>query len=273
VRAALSTALANHARLTRARGEARALANILESLSDALFVIDAHGRVSFANPRAVELTGWPVHEAYGRDLLDVLKMPLEAERERVRAAIDGVRAARANKAVGDLTVREDAGAHRRFDLELEPVLDEDAPEEGVIVKLKDRGRADTPEAVPVAAPARRVKRPFGAGTRILVYSHDTFGLGHLRRCLSLVRTLCARYPRASALLVTGSPMVHRYPMPNGADYVKLPALRKVESEQYEARTLHIGGAEIRTMRSNLILHTVRDFDPNVLLVDHSPTGS
>jgi len=27
------------------------------------------------------------------------------------------------------------------------------------------------------------------------------------------------------------------------------------------------------MRSNLILHTLRDFDPNVLLVDHSPTGS
>lgn len=271
VRAAISTALASHARLTRARGEARALANILESLSDALFVIDRQGCVSFANPRAVELTGWPVHEAYGRDLLDVLKMPLDAERERVRSAIDGVRAERANRAVADLTVREDAGAHRRFDLELEPVVDEDAPEEGVIVKLKDRGRAAAPAPAP-AAPAR-VKRPFGEGTRILVYSHDTFGLGHLRRCLALVRTLCLRYPKASALLVTGSPMVHRYPMPPGADYVKLPALRKVESEQYEARTLNIAGSEIRTMRSNLILHTLRDFDPNVLLVDHSPTGS
>lgn len=268
VRAAISTALASHARLQRARGEAKALASILESLSDALFVVDRQGKVSFANPRAVELTGWPVHEAYGKDLLDVLKMPVDEERERVRTALRGVRSERANRAVGGLTVREDAGSLRSFDLELEPVVDEDAPEEGVIVKLKDKGRG--PEK---AAPAPRRRQPFGEGTRILVYSHDTFGLGHLRRCLSLVRTLCARYPRASALLVTGSPMVHRYPMPSGADYVKLPALRKVESEQYEARTLHIAGSEIRTMRSNLILHTLRDFDPNVLLVDHSPTGS
>jgi len=268
VRAAISTALANHARLVRARGEARALANIHESLSDALFVVDRQGRVSFANPRAVELTGWPVHEAYGRDLLDVLKMPIDAERERVRAALSDVRTERANRAVADLTVREDAGPQRHFDLELEPVVDEEAPEQGVIVKLKDRGRRAAAPAAP-----RRTRRPFGEGTRVLVYSHDTFGLGHLRRCLSLIRTLCARHPRASALLVTGSPMVHRYPMPSGADYVKLPALRKVESEQYEARTLHIAGSEIRTMRSNLILHTLRDFDPNVLLVDHSPTGS
>jgi len=268
VRAAISTALASHARLQRARGEAKALASILESLSDALFVVDRQGMVSFANPRAVELTGWPVHEAYGKDLLDVLKMPVDEERERVRTALKGVRSERENRAVGGLTVREDAGSLRSFDLELEPVVDEDAPEEGVIVKLKDKGRG--PEK---AAPAPRRRQPFGDGTRILVYSHDTFGLGHLRRCLSLVRTLCARYPKASALLVTGSPMVHRYAMPSGADYVKLPALRKVESEQYEARTLHIAGSEIRNMRSNLILHTLRDFDPNVLVVDHSPTGS
>src|SRR5262249_51509476 len=57
------------------------------------------------------------------------------------------------------------------------------------------------------------------------------------------------------------------------DYVKLPAVRKVESEQYEARTLHVSSKSIRTMRSNLILHTLRDFEPNVLLVDHAPTGS
>jgi predicted glycosyltransferase len=62
-------------------------------------------------------------------------------------------------------------------------------------------------------------------------------------------------------------------MPPGADYVKLPAIRKVESEQYEARTLNISRSAIRGMRSNLILHTLKDFDPNVLLVDHSPIGS
>jgi predicted glycosyltransferase len=108
---------------------------------------------------------------------------------------------------------------------------------------------------------------------LLVYSHDTLGLGHLRRSLVLLRALCASHPRISALLVTGSPMAHRFPLPPGSDYVKLPAIRKTSPDRYEARSLSLTGSDIRTLRSNLILRTVRDYDPNVLLVDHSPVGS
>jgi predicted glycosyltransferase/DNA-binding NarL/FixJ family response regulator len=115
-------------------------------------------------------------------------------------------------------------------------------------------------------------RGFGEGTRLLIYSHDTFGLGHLRRCMALIHTLSKRFPGISMLLVSGSPMVHRYAMPDGADYVKLPSLHKVGAEKYEARSLQIPGVEVLALRSNLILNAAREYQPNALLVDHSPTG-
>jgi PAS domain S-box-containing protein len=267
VRAAISTAMNGHQRLQRARGEARVLSTILESLGDALFVLDETGAITFANPRAGELTGWPPHEAEGKRLSEVVHVPVDADRRALEALLTAARTSKSAQRQGGLSIRERRGAERVVDLELEPVAEEEQTG-SLLVHLRDR--SPKPAA---PRPARSAKRPFGKGTRILVYSHDTFGLGHLRRCLALIRALCARHPEASALLVTGSPMVHRYPMPSGADYVKLPAIKKVESEQYEARTLHMPGAAIRSMRANLILHTLRDFDPNVLLVDHSPTGS
>jgi PAS domain S-box-containing protein len=270
VRAAITTALAAHGRLQRARGEARALSTIVDNLGDALFVLDEAGRITFANPRASALTGWSAHEAEGRALLEVAHVPVESERRALEAWLGEARAARAPSSRAGVAIRHRAGREHAVDLAFEPVPEDEAASSGAfLVSLRDRA----PRVVPIPPPPRREKRPFGSGTRVLVYSHDTFGLGHLRRCLALIRALCARHPEASVLLVTGSPMVHRYPMPSGADYVKLPAIRKVESEQYEARTLHISGASIRSMRSNLILHTLRDFDPNVLLVDHAPTGS
>ncbi len=155
----------------------------------------------------------------------------------------------------------------------------------IATALAGRGDQERREESLVGAPApsRRVSegrpvvsrnrpRRFGAGTRMLFYSHDTFGLGHLQRSTNLIRTLLREYPEMSALLVTGSPVVHRYELPEGADYVKLPAVRKVAADQYEARSLRIESAGIQSLRENLLLRTVRDYDPQVLLVDHAPLG-
>ena len=116
------------------------------------------------------------------------------------------------------------------------------------------------------------RRPFGQDTRLLVYSHDTLGLGHLRRSTALIRQLTEDHPGLSTLLVSGSPMVHRYPLPPRTDYVKLPAVRKEGPQDYQARSLGMSGQGIQSMRSNLLLRTVQDYDPDVILVDHSPLG-
>lgn len=112
----------------------------------------------------------------------------------------------------------------------------------------------------------------GAGMRMLIYSHDTFGLGHLQRCLKISEALMRHYPELSILLVTGSPLVHRYSLPPGVDYVKLPAVRKVGPQRYEARSLGTSYRRILAIRTNIIKQTVQDYNPHVLLVDHSPTG-
>ena len=47
--------------------------------------------------------------------------------------------------------------------------------------------------------------------RFAIFTHDTFGLGHVRRCLHIVRELCRRDSEAAVLLITGSPYVRIEP--------------------------------------------------------------
>lgn len=122
-----------------------------------------------------------------------------------------------------------------------------------------------------AEPPPPVRRP-RANARVLLYSHDTLGLGHLQRSLNLARALLADNSKMSVLLATGSPVAHRFPLPPGSDTMKLPAVRKVAAEDYAARSLDLSGDEILRMRSNLLLRTVRDYEPDALIVDHAPTG-
>ena len=60
--------------------------------------------------------------------------------------------------------------------------------------------------------------------RVLIYSHDTFGLGNIRRMLEVARHLVESSPEVSVLVVTGSPMLHAFRIPPRIDYLKLPCL-------------------------------------------------
>lgn len=135
--------------------------------------------------------------------------------------------------------------------------------------LSSRGRTRTSWAAGRTAQPRRDE---SAGPRLMIYSHDTFGLGHLRRSLNIAHELVARFTDLSILIVTGSAAAHRYALPPRVDYVKLPAVRKVAPETYEARSLDVDQQSIIAFRKNLLLSSVMDFDPDILLVDHSPVG-
>ncbi len=110
------------------------------------------------------------------------------------------------------------------------------------------------------------------GIRVVMYAHDTFGLGHLQRCLKISRVLTDRFPQVSVLLVTGSPVSHKYQFPPRVDYVKLPAVRKVGPEKYEPRTLTAPFETVLLLRSEIVLKSVQSFAPHIFLVDHSPVG-
>ncbi len=110
------------------------------------------------------------------------------------------------------------------------------------------------------------------GPRLVLYGHDTYGLGHLRRNLVLANGLTKAFPDLSILLLTGSPVAQEYTMPGNVDYVKLPSVVKMDDETYHARTLHVEPGEISQMRSAIIREAIGGFAPDVVLVDHAPLG-
>jgi predicted glycosyltransferase len=106
----------------------------------------------------------------------------------------------------------------------------------------------------------------------LLYCHDTFGLGHLRRTLALVAELRRRWPELSALIATGSPLAHRFCLPDGVDYLKLPTVAKQGDGLYAARTLALRFDEISALRRDLLVAAARHLRPDVVLVDNVPGG-
>lgn len=105
-----------------------------------------------------------------------------------------------------------------------------------------------------------------------LYSHDSYGLGHLRRNLTLAHSFRARWPRAAQLMVSGTPLTQACVPPDGADCLKLPAVVKVGDGDYASRTLPLSFQTIRDLRRDVILSAVRRFHPDVFLVDHAPAG-
>jgi len=108
--------------------------------------------------------------------------------------------------------------------------------------------------------------------RVLIYSHDTFGLGNIRRMLEIARHLVDSEPDLSVLIITGSPMLHAFRIPPRIDYVKLPCLSRDTNGGYGARYLDMTLQSTVRLRANLIRSTIVDFEPDLILVDKKPFG-
>jgi predicted glycosyltransferase len=111
-----------------------------------------------------------------------------------------------------------------------------------------------------------------AAIRLLFYSHDTFGLGHFRRSLTIANHLRRHLPEASVLIMTGLEAAYVFETPAGVDFVKLPAVKKVGPDTYRSRHLHISFNRVRRLRENLIKAVAKSFDPHMLVVDNVPRG-
>ncbi len=128
------------------------------------------------------------------------------------------------------------------------------------------------------APASTLSGPWARATaeegrpRILLYSHDSFGLGHLRRSLTLAAELAQAFPEASLLLVTGSPCATFFDLPPRVGLVKLPSVTKDESGAYAPRGLPGSLSFTLRLRRGLIQETFRTYEPDLLIVDHQVVG-
>ena len=89
--------------------------------------------------------------------------------------------------------------------------------------------------------------------KILMYSHDTYGLGHIRRCLAMALSL--RKSPANILIITGSLLAGRFKSPMRIDFVRIPGMIKVTNEQYLPLSMRIEATEVLEIRKKIILAT------------------
>jgi predicted glycosyltransferase len=108
--------------------------------------------------------------------------------------------------------------------------------------------------------------------RILIYSHDTFGLGHLRRCRAIAHSLVDADEALSVLILSGSPIIGSFDFRSRVDFVRIPGVIKLRNGEYVSLNLHIDIEETLAMRSSIIRHTADIFDPDMLIVDKEPLG-
>src|SRR5262245_53371476 len=129
-----------------------------------------------------------------------------------------------------------------------------------------RAAAATDPGPPLASPAPLL------APKILLYSHDTFGLGNIRRTLLLAETLRADYPRASLLLVTGSPKIHAFRIPARTDYIKLPSVTRSAVDQYDPSYLPSQRSEVVDIRRGVLERAILGYAPDLMIVDKRAAG-
>ena len=120
-------------------------------------------------------------------------------------------------------------------------------------------------------PFEGIRRP-GTGARILVYSHDTFGLGHLRRSRAIANAIVGRWPDASVVIISGSPVIGNFEFGSGVDYIRIPGVTKLPDGDYRSLNLNVPLDSAVGLREAIILRAAEVFQPDVLIVDKEPTG-
>ena len=109
--------------------------------------------------------------------------------------------------------------------------------------------------------------------RIALYSHDTMGLGHIRRTSLLARALRRPPLNAHVLLLSGIRESGAYPLPDGIDSITLPAYRKHGDGSYGARALGVPLDDLIALRSQTLAAALDAFAPDVFIVDNVARGA
>ena len=105
---------------------------------------------------------------------------------------------------------------------------------------------------------------------ILMYSHDTYGLGHIRRTMSIASQL--RQPNINILILTGSPIAGRFTFSSQVDFVRIPGMIKHTNEEYRPLSIKIDARQALNIRKNIITATAKTFRPDLFIVDKEPLG-
>jgi predicted glycosyltransferase len=104
----------------------------------------------------------------------------------------------------------------------------------------------------------------------MMYSHDTYGLGHIRRTMAIAAHLLG--PRVNILILTGSPIAGRFSFPEQIDFVRIPGMIKKTNDEYLPLSIKINARHALDIRKNIITATAKTFQPQLFIVDKEPLG-
>ena len=107
---------------------------------------------------------------------------------------------------------------------------------------------------------------------VLIYSHDSFGLGHLRRCREIAHSLVERYKGLRVLILSGSPIIGSFDFRARVDFVRMPGVVKLRDGDYTSLNKHIDIQQTLSIRSTIITNTAKVFSPDLFIVDKEPLG-
>lgn len=119
-------------------------------------------------------------------------------------------------------------------------------------------------------------RTMNSTLRIALFSHDSLGLGHIRRNRALAFAMAKSLPaltgrRVSGLLIAGNPEATRFDLPAGWDWVILPGVTPAAGG-YQPRALASSMEGLSSLRKAAIEAILDQQDPELFIVDRHPFG-
>jgi predicted glycosyltransferase len=126
---------------------------------------------------------------------------------------------------------------------------------------------------PITQPRGEHRGSRDSSLRVALYSHDTMGLGHVRRNSVVAQAVLRAWPDASIMLFVGSKEAGALSMPDGVEAVSLPAYRKELNGSYGSRCTGLSMAELVNLRSETLYAALLAFKPDILIVDKVPAGA
>ena len=108
--------------------------------------------------------------------------------------------------------------------------------------------------------------------RVLLYSHDSYGLGHVSRCRTIANAIVEADSSISVLILSGSPVIGSYEFRSGIDFVRIPGMVKQITGEYDAANLRVGVEHTLAIRTRIIRDTADIYRPDLFIVDKEPLG-
>ena len=108
--------------------------------------------------------------------------------------------------------------------------------------------------------------------RVALFSHDSQGLGHVRRNIEIAAALGRADAATETLLISGAPAAGSLPLPPSARLAPIPAVRKDSGGSYLSFDPRVDLADTLAERGARTSAALAAFEPDLVIVDKHARG-